>query len=134
MPSNATLNSGNDVNGQQSGNNGDSSVPGRAQSRINVTNDGMEHINDRHLDPSVNASQFSISESDLRNVLQDPKTISTPINREMPSADGVRYAREVDVGKTIGTDKYNNGQPTSVMTVLTDKYGNLVTAFPGKLK
>jgi filamentous hemagglutinin len=94
----------------------------------------MEHINDRHLDLSVNASQFSIGESDLRSLLQDPNTISTPITREIPRADGIRYVREIDVGKTIGTDKYSDGQPTSVMTVLSDRYGNLVTAFPGKLK
>jgi filamentous hemagglutinin len=135
VPDNAAIRSGNGAgNDQQSANDGGSSVPARAQSRINVTNDGMEHINDRHLDPSVNASQFSIGESDLRSLLQDPNTISTPITREIPSADGIRYVREIDVGKAIGTDKYSNGQPTSVMTVLTDKYGNLVTAFPGKLK
>lgn len=37
-------------------------------------------------------------------------------------------------GRWVGTDKFNNYQPTSTMTVITDKYGNLVTAFPGKLK
>lgn len=34
----------------------------------------------------------------------------------------------------VGTDKFNGYQPTSTMTVITDKYGNLVTAFPGRLK
>lgn len=124
------LSSGND---QQSGDS-TNSAPGRAQSRINITNDGMDHIGDRHLDPNVNASQFTISESDVRKLLQDPNTVSTPITRELSSADGIRYVREVDVGRPIGTDKFNNSQPTSVMTVLTDKFGNLVSAFPGKLK
>ena len=33
----------------------------------------------------------------------------------------------------IGIDKFS-GQPTSIMTVLTDKFGNLVTATPGVIK
>ncbi|EOH6073622.1 hemagglutinin repeat-containing protein [Burkholderia cenocepacia] len=124
------LSSGNDQQSSDSSN----SAPGRAQSRVNITNDGMDHIGDRHLDQNVNASQFTISESDVRKLLQDPNTVSTPITRELPSADGIRYVREVNVGRPIGTDKFNNSQPTSVMTVLTDKFGNLVSAFPGRLK
>ena len=122
-----------DSGNQQSSGNSDS-TPGRTQSRINVTNDGMDHINDRHLDSSVNASQFTISESDLRSLLQDPNTVTTPITKTVQSGNGVSYVREVDTGQVIGTDKFNSNEPTTVMTVLTDKYGNLVTAFPGKLK
>ncbi|TXC84868.1 adhesin [Paraburkholderia azotifigens] len=101
---------------------------------MNLDSDGVNHLVDRHLDPTVNASQFTISQSDVLDLLKDPKTVSTPIIREVQSSQGVRYVREVDVGSPIGTDRFNNGQPTSVMTVMTDKYGNLVTAFPGKLK
>lgn len=68
----------------------------------------MGHISDRHLDPNVNASQFAIGGSDVRKLLQDPNTVSTPITRELPSADGIRYVREVNVGRLIGTDKFNN--------------------------
>jgi filamentous hemagglutinin len=60
--------------------------------------------------------------------------VSTPVTRIVDSADGVRYVREVDVGRSIDTDKFNGGQPTSIMTVMADKFGNLVTAFPGVLK
>ncbi|WP_084069108.1 adhesin [Paraburkholderia heleia] len=94
----------------------------------------MDHIADRHLDPSVNASQFTISKSELSNLLKDPNTVSTQIRKTVQSGSGVSYVREVDTGRVIGTDKFNNNQPTTVMTVLTDQYGNLVTAFPGKLK
>lgn len=69
--------SGND---QQSGEN-TSSAPGGVQLRINITNDGIGDIGDRHLDPNVNASQFS--ESDLRGLLQDLNTVSTPITKEV---------------------------------------------------
>ncbi len=49
------------------------------------------------------------------------------------STDGIRYVREINLDKTIGIDKFS-GQPTSIMTVLTDKFGNLVTATPGVIK
>ncbi|CAM2191698.1 filamentous hemagglutinin [Paraburkholderia kururiensis] len=136
-PGNAIQSSGNGDNGsvgtgQQSV--ADGSVPGRVQSRINVTNEGMEHIGDRHFDSTVNASQFTISEGDLTNILQSQSTVSTPVTKIIQSSDSVNYVREVNAGRVIGTDKFNNYQPTSTMTVVTDGYGNLVTAFPGRLK
>jgi hypothetical protein len=36
--------------------------------------------------------------------------------------------------KPIGIDKFSNFQPTSTFTILTDKFDNLVTATPGKMK
>ncbi len=109
-------------------------VPGRVQSRVNLANDGMEHLASRHLSGKVNASQFSIGEPELRGLLQSKTVVSTPVTRMVDSADGVRYVREVEVGRSIGTDKFSGGQSTSIMTVMTDKFGNLVTAFPGVLK
>lgn len=67
-------------------------------------------------------------------MLQSKDIIKTPVTRTLDSADGIRYVREIDVGYSIGTDKFNNFQPTSTMTVLTDKYGNLVTATPGVIR
>ena len=55
----------------------------------------------------------------------------TPVSRVLPSPDGVRYLRQVEMGGPIGLDKFNGLQPTSTMTVLTDRFGNLVTAHPG---
>ncbi|MGA4047914.1 hemagglutinin [Ralstonia nicotianae] len=142
-PSNAILSSsdsgtgsGSNSGGSSAGGSGDadSGIPGRVQSRINVTNDGLDHIGDRHLDPTVNASQFTISESDLTKLLQSPATVSTPVTRTIQSGSSTNYVREVNAGQVVGTDKFNNYQPTSTMTVITDRYGNLVTAFPGKLK
>jgi filamentous hemagglutinin len=143
LPSNAIASSNDGTSGASSNNGGstagsvgaaDGGIPSRVQTRINVTNDGLTHIGDRHLDPTVNASQFTISESDLTNLLQSPNTVSTPVTRTLQSGTSINYVREVNVGQVIGTDKFNNYQPTSTMTVITDKYGNLVTAFPGKLK
>jgi filamentous hemagglutinin len=109
-------------------------VPGRVQSRINLANEGMEHLVSRHLSGKVNASQFSIGEPELRGLLQSKAVVSTPVTRIVESADGVRYVREVDVQHIIGTDKFSGGGATSIMTVMTDRFGNLVTAFPGVMK
>ena len=107
VPDNAILNSGTG-DGQSSANNGnindlesatDSGVPGRVQSRINVTNDGLDHIGDRHLDSTVNASQFTISESDLTNLLQSPNIVSTPVTRTIQSGGNINYVREVNAGQ-----------------------------------
>jgi len=94
----------------------------------------MDHIGDRHFDQTVNASQFSISEDDLKTLLQSQSAVTTPVTRTIQSGNTVNYVREINVGEVIGTDKFNNYQPTSTLTVITDKYGNLVTAFPGLLK
>ncbi|KPD02380.1 hypothetical protein [Moellerella wisconsensis] len=42
--------------------------------------------------------------------------------------------RFVDMGRPIGIDAKSGGNPTSIMTVITDKHGNLVNTFPGKTK
>ncbi|MEQ5274899.1 hypothetical protein [Proteus terrae] len=39
--------------------------------------------------------------------------------------------RQVDTGKSIGVDQ--SGKGTSVITIITDKKGNLINVFPGSL-
>ena len=109
-------------------------VPVRVQSRINLSNEGMGHVLDRHFDPLVNASQFTISESELRSLLNSKNIVSTPITHVVKSGNELAYVREVNVGRNIGLDKFGGNQPTSTLTILTDKYGNLITTFPGKLQ
>lgn len=79
-------------------------------------------------------TNFLSGEPELHGLLQSKTVVSTPLTRMVDNADGVRYVREVDVGRSIGMDKFTGGQSTSIMTVMTDKFGNLVTAFPGVLK
>lgn len=38
------------------------------------------------------------------------------------------------MGRSIGTDKISGGQPASIITVMTDRFGILVLAFPGVQK
>jgi len=108
-------------------------VPGRVLSRVNVSGEGTEHVIARHLSGKANASQFSIGEDAVKGLLQSKLVVNTPVPRLVESADGLLYPRQVNVGMNIGFDKFA-GRVTSTMTVLTDRFGNLVTAFPGALK
>ncbi|MGS2744592.1 hypothetical protein ACU6TU_13510 [Halomonas sp. LS-001] len=121
------------------GNEALSNVPGRVQSRINLatgdSSSGWIHVVGRHFNPDRNASQFTVSQSDLRTTLQSPEVVNTPVTRTLDSAEhGTLYVREIDLGRAIGTDKFNSFQTTSTMTVMTDRFGNLVTATPGSVR
>ena len=102
---------------------------GRVQSRINITNDGIKHISERHFNPTKNASQFSISQNELRSLLNDKRIVNSPVTQKNGN-----YVREIDIGKNIGKDIHANNSPTSTLTVITDSQGNLLSAFPGVLK
>lgn len=60
--------------------------------------------------------------------------VRSPIVRVVVQRDGVRYFREVDMKRPMGLDRFNNNDITSVITVLTDKRGNLITVTPGVMK
>ncbi|WP_315852470.1 hypothetical protein [Yersinia aleksiciae] len=111
---------------------------GITQSRINLMKGdkraGWEHVVERHFSGKTNASQFSISQQELRAILQDKSSVQTPISRTIPSNESPRDERVIDVGKPIGFDKFSGGASTSIMTVLTDKHGNLITATPGRIQ
>ncbi len=106
-------------------------MPRRVQSRINLANKGWSHLVGRHFSSRPNASQFTVTQAELRGILQSKQVVGTSITRVLQSADGIRYVREVDLGTQIGLDKFNSFNPTNVMSVLTDEFGNLVTATPG---
>jgi hypothetical protein len=114
-------------------------VPGRVQSRINLRTGsqaegaGWDHVLTEHFSGKPGKSQFTMSQSDLRATLQSPQVVNAPVSRILQSAAGPRYVREVDLGREVGIDKFS-GKPTSMITVLTDRYGNLVTATPGLIK
>jgi len=111
-------------------------VPGRVQSRINLqtgTNKfGMKHIVREHLSGKTNKSQFNMTEDELRILLQSHRVVGSPVVKTVQSAThGTLYVRQVDVGRTVGTNYLKNNRSTSVLTTQSDKYGNIVTAFPG---
>ncbi|HBE9154878.1 TPA: VENN motif pre-toxin domain-containing protein, partial [Serratia fonticola] len=106
------------------------------QSRINVQNgnskQGWEHVVQRHFSDK-NASQFTISQSEVKTILQSNDVSKVPISRKIDSADGPRYERVITLDKSIGIDKFS-GKPTNTMTILTDGKGNLITTTPGRIK
>ncbi len=109
-------------------------IPGRVTSRINVPTKQWEHVIKEHFSKKPNKSQFTITEAELRDILSSEKAINTPISRVVGEGDAARFFREIDVGKTVGTDKHDNHKPTSTMTTITDRFGNLQSTFPGKLE
>ncbi|MFP7492962.1 hypothetical protein SFC66_04160 [Terribacillus saccharophilus] len=110
-----------------------SGMPPIVQSRINIGNEGWNHVVDRHFSKK-NASQFTISKDELRSLLSSKNVVASPVTRSIESADGTRYVREVTLDKSIGVDKFDDFNSTSTMTILVDKHGNLITATPGKIK
>nr|WP_294108640.1 DUF637 domain-containing protein [Providencia sp.] len=106
------------------------------QSRINVkigdNKSGWNHVLARHFSDK-NASQFTISQSDLKIILESNNISSVPISKVRKYEDISTFERVITLDKNIGTDKFNGYQPTKTMTVLTDIQGNLITAHPGRL-
>lgn len=114
-------------------------VPRRVQSRINLptgdSKSGWLHVLLGHFDSSkTNKSLFTVSENELRNILQSSTVVSAPITSVTTCLkDQTCYVRVIDLGHSVGIDKFTN-QSTSTLSVMTDKFGNLVTATPGVLK
>ncbi len=111
-------------------------ITGSVQSRINLASGnskfGMIHIIKQHLSGKLNKSQFSISEAELRGVLQSRRLVSSPIVEVVESkSHGYLYIRRVDMGRIVGSDYLKGNAPTNFITTMSDKYGNIVTAFPG---
>jgi filamentous hemagglutinin len=96
---------------------------------------GWNHVVAGHFNPAKGGkSQFSVSQSELRDILQSKEVVGSPVVRILESARGPRYVREVTLGgRNIGIDVTTKSS-TSTFTIMSDKYGNLITTFPGKIK
>ncbi|MEN8367719.1 DUF637 domain-containing protein [Acinetobacter bereziniae] len=110
---------------------------GRVATRVNVRNgdanitgSGLEYAWKKHGGSwGANKSSFTISKDELKVLLQTPSVVKTPAYQSSTSGN---YIRTVEIGKNIGVDSKNGGKPTSIITVITDRQGNLVNTFPGK--
>jgi RHS repeat-associated protein len=106
-------------------------IPGRVQSRINISNQGLSDALRKHADGRANKSQFSIDAGEIKSLLGSNGVVQSPV---IVLGSG-QFAREVDVGRIIGNLPANSGGgATSIMTVITDSAGNLVNTFPGPLR
>lgn len=106
------------------------------QSRINIDNGNLKrgwvHVIHRHFSDK-NASQFTISQVDLKLILQGNDISKIKISRIINSKDEKLYERVIILDKYIGIDKFTKNS-TNIITILTDNLGNLVTVTPGRLK
>jgi len=74
-----------------------------------------------------NKSQFSISRDELKELLQSKQVVNSPVTISPTSGD---FVHQVDVGYPVGNLPINRGgAPTNMITVITDKKGNLVNIF-----
>jgi hypothetical protein len=107
-------------------------IPGRVATRINLSNAGMKHVLDFHLNPAkaINKSQFFGSEATVRGLLSAKSTVQAPV-RLLESGN---FARTVTAAGPVGTlpGKLGGGA-TNVFTVISDQAGNLLSAFPGRI-
>lgn len=95
-----------------------------APREIKVTWKGLLHVIQRHTGGMAGKSAFSDSAA-VTGLVKAAEAVAPT-----PQAGG-NFVRIVDAGRTIGTD-VTTGQATSVYTVVTNKSGELVTAFPGR--
>jgi hypothetical protein len=96
-------------------------------SPIKITEKGMRHVIERHtindIGKFAGKSKFNAGE-DVANLIQS--ATQQPVVKQVNG----RYVRTFDVGRDIGLDRVS-GQKTSIMTIITEFDGTLVTAFPG---
>jgi filamentous hemagglutinin len=99
------------------------------------TKAGWKHVVLKHFSDSVNASQFTITQQELRTLLQTPDIVKSPIIRTLQSGrQGIVFQRTIQMNKIVGVDKFSGYKPTEYLTILTDAKGNLITTFPGRLR
>ncbi len=90
---------------------------------------GWKHVTEGHFDRELanNRSVFSISKEELKSILREKATVSSPIIAEQ----GGTYKRLVDTGRIIGkTSLKFGGVDTTWIEIYTDRAGNLITCYP----
>ena len=89
----------------------------------------LAHILERHyfkIPRYPNAGKFTIPVASIVSYLRDASTqITTSIN------NSCNVQRVIDAKQIIGFDKY--GKPASIITIISDCGGKIITAFPGTL-
>jgi hypothetical protein len=95
-----------------------------------ITINALAHIMERHHYKILrypNVSKFTIPVIDILSLLREANTAPAA-----PVPGSLYFKRLIDTGYIIGHD-YNQ-LPTSLLTVLTDSGGRIITAFPGFMK
>lgn len=95
-----------------------------------LTASSLAHILERHyfkIQRHPNTGKFTIPVTDILSHIRD--AFSQPT---IPVSGSLNVQRVMDTHTTIGFDQ--SGQYTSVLTVISDTRGHIITAFPGALK
>ena len=90
---------------------------------------GWDHILDGHFGKPLSGTRsiFSISPEKLKTILQSKTVINSPVT----ALGGGQYKRTVNVGTVVGNANLKQGGgETSWINVITDKKGNIITAYP----
>jgi hypothetical protein len=119
-------------------------IPRVAQSRINVANvtydngkvRGFKYAMGKHgVNATIpNKSRFVITNDEVKMLLQRSDIVNKSVYNPIQIGGKIevdKFVRQVGVDKIIGIDQ--SGMKTSILTIITDKKGNLINTFPGKL-
>jgi RHS repeat-associated protein len=107
-------------------------VPGPDELRvgskgIKITVRGLKHVLERHVPGGIRTAGKS-----LFNKGENVEALVKAAEGVAPKLQsGGNFERIVDAGRMVGTDRAT-GTPTSIYTVITNNFGDLVTAFPGR--
>ena len=95
---------------------------------INQTASGLRHVRERHTESGI--ARFAHKSKFHRGEDVSALIAAATHHRVILQPNG-RLARTYDTGRIIGYDS-TAGRQTTVVTVVTDQSGDLVTAFPGE--
>lgn len=95
----------------------------------NPVSAGWEHVTQRHFGTN-SQSQFTISQDQLRGILQKPEIVRSRIS-PIDSGVSLQYVRTVNTNTNVGVTRVSDGaNPTTWVKIYTDRAGNLITTFP----
>lgn len=100
------------------------------QKKYYITASSFAHIIERHyykIPRHIGAAKFTISVPEILDWLR----LAFQAKPSRPPGS-CRHIRELDTGKEIGFDRA--GCSTSILTVVTDSGGKIITAFPGSTR
>lgn len=92
-----------------------------------LTAPAMAHIIERHyykINRHPQAGKFHIPVIEIIQLIRDASPLPCS-----PVPGSLNFQRTMQTGDTIGYDK--DGNPATVITILTDAGGKIITAFPG---
>jgi hypothetical protein len=95
-----------------------------------ITASSVAHILERHyykIPRHPGTAKFTIPVPDILHWIRE--ACGQPAR---PQAGTIHFVRCVDTGVVLGHDQ--NGQPASVISIITASGGEIITAFPGSYK